>query len=82
MRIKQHQAIPERWFVAGTIEYQSGEEYHFAVLRLPSYRLMESFLYLRPCWHQLAVMYHGRDGFQIEWLLCTAPGKPESEVTK
>lgn len=80
MRIKQYHAIPEKWFVAGTIEYENGEEYSFAVLRLPSYQLLESWIHRRPCWHQLAITYHGREGFRIEWLLCTAPGKGANDA--
>lgn len=79
MRIKPYQVIPERWFVSGTIEHDDGSEYYFAVLRLPSYQLLESFMHRRPSWHQLAIMWHGRDGFRIDWLLCTAPGKPVAQ---
>lgn len=75
MHIKLWEAIPERWFVCGTIEHHKGGEYYFAVLRLPSYQFMNSLVYDAPRWHQLALMFHGLYGFKFEWLLCTAPGK-------
>jgi hypothetical protein len=68
VRIKQHEATPDRWFVAGTIAYQNGTEYSFMVLRLPSYQMMQSLLTLRMDWHQLAFRYHGKHGFDFEWL--------------
>ncbi len=60
--------IPEHWFVVGTLVIGDGDEYHFAVLRLPSYRMGLSLVMRQPEWQQLAIFYHGRDGFSLEWL--------------
>jgi hypothetical protein len=73
MRIKQWQAIPDRWFVAGTLEC-GDSEYHFAMLRLPSYRWGMDWYQQTNRWLQLAIMYHGRDGVSINWLPCREPG--------
>jgi hypothetical protein len=70
MRIKPYECIPCKWFVCGILEYGNGEEYYFAVLRLPSYQFMYSICYDRPQWHQLAIRFHGKRGFDVDWLLC------------
>jgi hypothetical protein len=74
MRIKPYQVIPDRWFVAGILECGDGNEYHFAVLRLPSYRWGLDLYYQEHRWLQLAIFYHGRDGFSINWLPCREQG--------
>lgn len=68
MRIKQYEAIPARWFVAGTIDYGDGEEYWFFVLRLPSYQFMRSWETDLDEWHQLAFRFHGKRGFDFQWI--------------
>lgn len=62
-------AIPKRWFVCGIMESRDGTEYYFAVLRLPSWQLRPSIVTDRDEWHQLALTFHGRDGFAFRWFL-------------
>lgn len=70
MRIKARcEPIPNRWFVCGTFEYADGSEYYFAVLRLPSWQLRPSWRADADEWHQLALTFHGRDGFAFKWFL-------------
>lgn len=70
LRIMPWECIPERWFVTGILVSgnANGDEYRFAVLRLPSYRMGTSLYHQKPEWQQLAIFYHGRDGFSLEWL--------------
>lgn len=72
MRLKQYEAIPPfRWFTCGTFDYDNGEEYWFAILKLPSWQWMECFWTLQYCWHQLAIRFHGKHGFSMAWLPLT-----------
>ena len=73
MRVKSDEVIPDRWFVCGIVETRPGEEYYFAVLRLPVYQFMGSIIDDRPRWHQLAVRFHGKHGFDTQWLHCDPP---------
>lgn len=68
MRIKPYDLIPERWFVCGIAEETNGDEYYFAVLRLPSYQFMRSIETDWYEWHQLAWLWHGKRGFKALWL--------------
>jgi hypothetical protein len=73
VHIKLYEAIPVRTFVCGTMEADDGQDYYFAVLRLPSYQLMPSWRMDRDEWHQLAIRFHGKHGFDMQWLPCEPP---------
>jgi hypothetical protein len=71
MRLKQDDPIPVRWFVCGIVEEGCvpHEEYYFFLLRLPSYQFMQGYgRNLK--WHQLSLWFHGKDGFDFQWLPC------------
>ena len=73
MRLKPYQVIPCKWFVCGTLEEMDGSEFNFFALRLPSYQFMWDWCARHDRWHQLALFYHGRDGFSLRWMYAKDP---------
>ena len=68
MRLKPFECIPPfRRFLTWIQEFDGGEEYRMAVLKLPSYRLTWCIFVMEHRWHQLVLVYHGRDGLYFEW---------------
>ena len=68
MRIKPYEVLPPfRWFLTWIQEFPNGTEYRMAALKLPSWQWKVDICWDEYRWHQLVILYHGRDGFQVHW---------------
>jgi hypothetical protein len=68
LRIKRHECLPMfRWFLTWVQEFKNGEEYRMVAIKLPSWNWQLDLNMDDYCWHQMVLLYHGRDGLQIHW---------------
>lgn len=69
--IKQHQAIPESFFVRGTrdMRLKNGEMAieSFYGIRLPIFGMARHDYGAYSCWSQRVLTFWGRRGFQLGW---------------
>lgn len=69
-RIKPYEVFPERWWFFVIVEQDDGREFYLAQLRLPSYKFDFCFYERAYRWMQLAIFWHGNEGFSKRWLPC------------
>jgi len=68
--IHKHEVSPPfKVFLWAILKHEDGREERLAILKLPSWKMKESFLTNKPEWHRLRLIYLGWRGFFFDWEL-------------